>query len=65
VGVEIVLEVDDLEVERNRVESAGWPVLEDLTTRPWGLTDFRLLDPSGYYIRITTSAATAPADQTP
>lgn len=53
VGVELVLEVDELDVERARVSAAGWPVAEDSTTRPWGLRDFRLLDPDGYYWRIT------------
>jgi predicted enzyme related to lactoylglutathione lyase len=52
-GVEIVLEVDDLAVERDRVARAGWPVSDDITPQPWGLRDFRLLDPSGYYLRLT------------
>jgi len=52
-GVELVLEVDDLEQERDRVGRAGWPVTEDIARRPWGLRDFRLVDPSGYYLRIT------------
>jgi catechol 2,3-dioxygenase-like lactoylglutathione lyase family enzyme len=54
VGVELVLEVDDLDVDRARVDAAAWPVAEDITDRPWGLRDFRLLDPDGYYWRITT-----------
>jgi lactoylglutathione lyase len=29
---------------------------QDLVDRPWGLRDFRLLDPSGYYWRITGRA---------
>ncbi len=49
-----MLEVDDLDEEHARVTAAGWPLAEDLTGRPWGLRDFRLLDPSGYYWRITT-----------
>jgi catechol 2,3-dioxygenase-like lactoylglutathione lyase family enzyme len=53
-GVELVLEVDDLDAERARVAAAGWPVTEDLAMRPWGLRDFRVLDPDGYYWRITT-----------
>ena len=53
VGVELVLEVDDVHAERDRVLDAGWPLAEDLTIRPWGLTDFRLLDPVGYYWRVT------------
>lgn len=52
-GVELVLEVDDVIAERDRVIAAGWPLTEDLRDRPWGLTDFRILDPAGYYLRIT------------
>jgi len=51
--VELVLEVDDVEAELDRVRSRGWPIEEELTVRPWGLRDFRLLDPNGYYLRIT------------
>lgn len=54
VGVELVLEVDDLDAAREQVAEGGWPVVEDLTLRTWGLRDFRLLDPSGYYWRLTT-----------
>jgi lactoylglutathione lyase len=53
-GVELVLEVDDLVAERDHVLAAGWPVLEGLRDRPWGLSDFRLLDDSGYYLRVTS-----------
>ena len=56
VGTETVLEVDDLASERSRVVAAGWPVEDDLQVRPWGLTDFRILDPAGYYLRITNRA---------
>lgn len=56
-GVELVLEVDDVAGERDRVLAAGWPLEEDLQERPWGLTDFRILDPAGYYLRITGRAA--------
>ena len=54
VGVELVLEIDDLDSERARVGATGWPLREDVTERPWGWRDFRLLDPDGYYWRITT-----------
>jgi lactoylglutathione lyase len=56
-GAEVVLEVDDISAERDRVVAAGWPLDEDLQLRPWGLTDFRILDPDGYYLRITDRAA--------
>lgn len=60
VGVEVVLEVDDVVGERDRVAAAGWQLEEDLRDRPWGLIDFRLLDPAGYYLRVTSREA-APA----
>ena len=56
-GVEVVLEVDDVGDERRRVVAADWPLVEDLREQPWGLRDFRLLDPSGYYVRITERTA--------
>ena len=56
IGVELVLEVDDLAGTHERVRQRGWPLEEDLVDRPWGLRDFRLLDPDGYYWRITGRA---------
>jgi lactoylglutathione lyase len=53
-GVEIVLEVPDLDVAHAAVRAAGHPLAEEPTARPWGLRDFRLADPDGYYLRITT-----------
>ncbi len=55
-GVELVLEVDDVAAERDLVVAAGWPLEQDLQDRAWGLTDFRLVDPAGYYLRITSRA---------
>jgi lactoylglutathione lyase len=55
-GVELVFEVDDLAAEHDHVRMTGWPVDEELTDRPWGLRDFRLLDPDGYYWRVTSRA---------
>jgi lactoylglutathione lyase len=53
-GVELVLEVDDVGGERDLVVAAGWPLEQDLQYRPWGLTDFRIIDPAGYYLRFTS-----------
>lgn len=58
-GTELVLEVDDVRAERDRVVAAGWPLAADLADRPWGLTDFRVTDPAGYYLRITSRPAAA------
>jgi lactoylglutathione lyase len=52
-GVELVIEVDDLDRLHDRVVDAGWPIEDEMTNQPWGLRDFRVIDPSGYYLRLT------------
>jgi len=53
-GTEIVLEVDDVAAEYARVVALGHPLVGGgLQQRAWGLTDFRLHDPDGYYLRVT------------
>jgi catechol 2,3-dioxygenase-like lactoylglutathione lyase family enzyme len=52
-GTEIVIEVDNVWSERDAVVAAEWPLFEDLVDRPWGLTDFRVLDPDGNFVRFT------------
>ena len=52
-GAEIVLEVDDVAAEHARVVAVGYPLVEGLRRRSWGLTDFRLHDPDGYFLRVT------------
>ena len=54
-GVEIVLEVEDIAAEYERVMATGYHLVEHLKDRPWGLIDFRLADPDDYYLRITSS----------
>ncbi|MBY5363667.1 glyoxalase [Rhizobium leguminosarum] len=51
-GVEIVLKVADVENAYRAAKESGWPV-SDLALQPWGLRDFRLVDPDGYYLRVT------------
>ncbi len=53
-GVEIVLEVDDVEGWHRRVVASGHPVFERPQERAWGLRDFRIIDPDGYYLRLTS-----------
>lgn len=55
-GVEIVLEVEDLAAAVDVVARAGFELVEPARERPWGLRDFRLTDPDGYYVRVTTHA---------
>jgi lactoylglutathione lyase len=59
-GVEIVLEVDDLGAALDRVQRARHPLVETIRDRPWGLRDFRLVDPDGYYWRVTESPGWLP-----
>jgi catechol 2,3-dioxygenase-like lactoylglutathione lyase family enzyme len=53
-GVEIVLETPDLDTLYERVRRSGYPLAAPMQDRPWGLRDFRVADPDGYYLRITT-----------
>ena len=52
-GVELVLEVDDLEALYEHVRAQGVETTP-LADQRWGLRDFRLVDPEGYYLRFTT-----------
>jgi len=52
-GVEIVIMVDDVESYYKKVKDFA-NVYEPLQLRPWGLKDFRVEDPFGYYLRITS-----------
>jgi hypothetical protein len=53
VGAEICLEVDDIEPLFNDLCGlSGFTVAEPLVQRPWGLRDFRVITPDGYYLRI-------------
>lgn len=53
-GSEIVLRVKDVNAEYDRVIETGWPLADPLMKRPWGLTDFRVFDPTGQYLRISS-----------
>jgi lactoylglutathione lyase len=58
VGVEIVIEVDDIHAAFARARDTALGrggQIEPLAARPWGQTDFRLVDPDGYYIRVTSA----------
>ncbi|KAH0846976.1 glyoxalase/bleomycin resistance protein/dioxygenase [Fonsecaea pedrosoi] len=47
-GIEIVVEVDDLEKERDFIVAKGWKLDANIQLQDWGLKDFRLNDPDGY-----------------
>lgn len=52
-GVELVIMVDDIEDYYNDVKDQI-TVVEPLIEQPWGLQDFRVIDPFGYYLRLTS-----------
>jgi catechol 2,3-dioxygenase-like lactoylglutathione lyase family enzyme len=52
-GVEVVLVTDRLQEVYDHVLASGWPISTPLSEQPWGMTDFRLVDPDGIYIRVT------------
>ena len=54
VGVELVLEITDVSPFHAKMQQAGVAIHEPLKEQPWGATDFRMLDPDGYYWRITS-----------
>jgi lactoylglutathione lyase len=57
VGVEIVLyTTENLEAMHARLTSLGLKPTE-IRLQPWGVRDFRLTDPGGYYIRISEGHA--------
>lgn len=54
-GIEIVLEVDDVRSHFEKATASHYgQVVSPLRKQPWGLTDFRITDPDGYYLRITS-----------
>jgi lactoylglutathione lyase len=55
-SVEIVLEVDDVDAYHTRAMTAvpeEGGRIEPLQRRPWGVRDFRIIDPDSYYLNIT------------
>lgn len=58
-GVELVLEVPDVQASHVQAQrhaqshSNHRTGMTPLVQQPWGLTDFRVTDPDGYYWRVT------------
>jgi heme-degrading monooxygenase HmoA/predicted enzyme related to lactoylglutathione lyase len=59
-GVELVLEIDGgpdaVDALHRQVVGQGARVAAPPADQPWGLRDFRLEDPDGYYLRVTHAA---------
>lgn len=52
-GVEVVIMVNDIGGYYDKVKGTA-NVVEPLVEQPWGLWDFRAVDPAGYYLRFTS-----------
>jgi catechol 2,3-dioxygenase-like lactoylglutathione lyase family enzyme len=53
-GVEISIEVEDVDGLYERARALGVDVAKPIQDRPWKARDFRLADPDGYFLRFTT-----------
>jgi lactoylglutathione lyase len=53
-GVEISIQVDDVDGEYERAQAAGLDIVKPIQDRPWKARDFRIADPDGYFLRITS-----------
>ena len=53
-GVEVSIQVADVDAEYLRAKTAGLNIVKPMQDRPWGARDFRLADPDGYFLRITS-----------
>lgn len=52
-GVELVVMVTDVQKAHAAALHAGAADVSPVVRQSWGLTDFRVRDPDGYYIRVT------------
>lgn len=55
-GIEIGIVVADLDkayAAASALKDKGWPISTGIVLRPWGVRDFRVLAPEGYYFRFT------------
>jgi uncharacterized glyoxalase superfamily protein PhnB len=46
--------VDDIQSHYQHVINTQVKLESELTKQDWGMLDFRLADPDGYYLRITS-----------
>lgn len=54
-GVEITVEVEDVDAVHADAQAAGLQIVKPIQDRDWKARDFRLADPDGFFIRITSS----------
>ncbi len=54
-GVEILVRSTDVNAAERQVGEAGFPIESPAQRPPCGATDFRAINPDGYYIRVTSA----------
>jgi catechol 2,3-dioxygenase-like lactoylglutathione lyase family enzyme len=54
VGVEVTVEVEDVDAVHAAAVAAGLRIVKPIQDRAWKARDFRLADPDGFFIRITS-----------
>jgi hypothetical protein len=57
VGVEIGIVTDRIEESWAAAKRIEGCVVSDVVAQEWGMTDYRILTPHGYYLRVTTAPA--------
>jgi catechol 2,3-dioxygenase-like lactoylglutathione lyase family enzyme len=57
VGVEIGIVTDRIEETWEAARRIEGCVVTDIVHQEWGMTDYRILTPHGYYLRVTTPPA--------
>jgi len=61
IGVEIGVVVADVVAARARAAALPGCQVSEVVTQDWGMTDFRILTPHGYYLRVTSPKEDATA----
>ena len=53
-GVEIVVQVDDVDALYADAQGSVLNIVKPIQDRDWGARDFRVADPDGYFVRLTS-----------
>jgi lactoylglutathione lyase len=56
-GVEIGVVTEKIHEAWSAAKAVEGCTVSDVVTQEWGMTDFRILTPHGYYLRVTTPPA--------
>ena len=62
-GLIISFEVDDVDVEYDRLKTEGVQIYQEMQDKPWGERSFVIDDPNGVHIYVYTSTSPNPEYQ--